>query len=244
MNALGLLLLAIAAYWWWRTRGPGRTTPVHRRTNPGPIQGAGASADAHARELRTPTVRIATAIGIPTQAEARAQRFEIGAIGERYVASLLGPLVHEGWTFLADRRLPHGNANVDILAISPKRKVYVLDPKKWTSRHRLTVHNGRLLHGTWDVSERMRGLVHETRTVSRLLGVPAMPVAAMDGPMQPGTRLTVTVDRQTIRLVPASDICDALRALDRQRIPAQTTAQSRAQLVATAKRLLPPKTRK
>ncbi|MFD0209159.1 nuclease-related domain-containing protein [Streptomyces hirsutus] len=234
-----LLVAGIAAYWWWRTRGPGRTSSP-RRHGGGPIAGAGASADAHARELRTPAVRLATALRIPTAAEARARRFEVAAVGERYVARLLGPLVAEGWTFLPDRRLPRGNANVDILAFSPKGAVYVLDPKKWSgsARRRLAVRGGRLFHGQEDVSDRMRGLVHETRTVARLLRAPTVPIAVMVGPMARGTQLRYRRDGQVIRLVPAEDICDVLRALETTRIPNPCPAQ----LVATAERLLPPKT--
>ncbi|MFF4146957.1 NERD domain-containing protein [Streptomyces sp. NPDC001698] len=225
-----LLVAGVAAYWWWRYRGPGRTSSIPGRG--GRITGAGASADAHARELRTPLVRLATAVGIRTRAEARAKRFEKGATGERYVAKLLEPLIGEGWVFFADCALPRGKANIDILAISPRGLVVVVDPKKWWGR--LTVRNNRLMHGVKDVSGRLRGLDYEARTVSSLLRVPVVPVAAMVGPMKPGTMLRF----RGIRLVPATDVPELLRALDRKHRPTVPAAQ----LVAAARLLLPPKT--
>ncbi|MFB7115583.1 nuclease-related domain-containing protein [Streptomyces sp. NPDC056291] len=226
-----LLAAGVAAYWWWRYRGPGRSSSIPGRG--GRITGAGASADAHARELRTPLVRLATAAGIPTRAEARAKRFKIGAVGERYVAKLLEPLIREGWVFFADCALPRSKANVDILAISPRGLVLVVDPKKW-GRSRLTVRNKRLMHGRKDVSGRLGGLDYEARTVSSLLRVPVVPVAAMVGPMIPGTILRF----RGIRLVPADDVPELLRALDRKHQPTVPAAQ----LVDAARRLLPPKT--
>jgi hypothetical protein len=235
-GAVFILGAAVAAYWWWRTRGPGTTPTRPDARQRGQIRGAGASADARARELRTPLVRLATAAGIPTQAEALAKRSETGAIGERYVANLLTPLLDEGWIFLADRRLPRGEANIDILAVSPRGRVYVLDPKKWSARRRMHIRGGRLMHGTVDVSARMRGLLYETGTVERLLNVKAVPIAVMVGPLHPGTQLRF----RSIRLVPALDICDVLRGLDRQHVPTGRTRQ----LADTAARLLPPKTQR
>ncbi|MFB7574676.1 nuclease-related domain-containing protein [Streptomyces sp. NPDC056165] len=227
-----LLVAGVAAHWWWRYRGPGRSSSIPGRGRR--ITGAGASADAHARELRTPLVRLATAAGIPTRAAARAKRFKIGAVGERYVAKLLEPLIGEGWVFFADCALPRSQANVDILAISPRGLVLVVDPKKWWGRLRLTVRNNRLMHGDKDVSGRLRGLDYEARTVSSLLRVPVVPVAAMVGPMKPGTTLRF----RGIRLVPADDVPELLRALDRKHRPTVPAAQ----LVDAARRLLPPKT--
>ncbi|MFE7214561.1 NERD domain-containing protein [Streptomyces sp. NPDC057611] len=226
-----LLVAGVAAYWWWRYRGPGRTSSIPGRG--GRITGAGASADAHARELRTPLVRLATAVGIRTRAEARAKRFKIGAVGERYVAGLLEPMIGEGWVFLADRRLPRGKANVDLLGFSPRGLVVVVDPKKWGGS-RLTVRNNRLMHGSKDVSARLGGMDYEARTVSSLLRVPVVPVAAMVGPMKPGTMLRF----RGIRLVPAEDVPELLRALDRKHRPTIPAAQ----LIDAARRLLPPKT--
>ncbi|MGW3971162.1 nuclease-related domain-containing protein [Streptomyces ardesiacus] len=236
-GALLLLGVAVAAYCWLRYRGPGAASSARRPTGHRPggrlVQGAGASADAHARELRTPLVRLATAVGIPTRAEARARRFEIGAQGERQVAALLAPLVEEGWVILADCALPRGEANVDLLAIGPHGLVAVVDAKKY-ERHRLRVSGNRLMYGQQDVSGRMRGLLYEARTVSNLLSVPVVPVAAVVGPMLRGTQLRF----RGIRLVPAEDTADILRGLDRQHL---TTTPAR-RLADTARRLLPPKT--
>ncbi|MFJ3249130.1 nuclease-related domain-containing protein [Streptomyces sp. NPDC086782] len=239
-SAALLVAAAVGAYWWLRYRGPGRTSSARRPSvqRPGgrPIEGAGASADAHARELRTPAVRLATTLGIPTRAEARAKRFQEGAKGERHVAAIVQPLTREGWAFLADCALPHGEAQVDLVGISPRGLVVVLDPKKWDRRYRLRVSGNRLLHGSRDVSGRMRGLLYEARTVASLLSVPVVTVAAMVGPMAPGTALRY----RGIRLVPAEDVPELLRALDRKHQP--TIPADR--LAATARRLLPPKTSK
>lgn len=239
-GAILLLAAAVAAYCWLRYRGPGRTSRARRPADPRPggrpIQGAGASADAHARELRTPAVRVATALGISTPAERRAKRFEIGAQGERDVARLLEPLTQEGWVFLADCRLPRGEANVDLLGISPRGLVAVVDAKRMDRRFRLTVRGNRIMHGDRDVSGRLRGLDHEARTVASLLSVPVVPVAAVVGPMLRGTQLRF----RGIRLVPAEDAPDLLRGLDRRHL----TTIPAGRLVDTAQRLLPPKTTK
>ncbi|MDH6489615.1 nuclease-related domain-containing protein [Streptomyces sp. SAI-127] len=238
-GAVLLAVVAVAAYCWLRYR-PGATSsdrrPAGSRPGGRPIQGAGASADTHARELRTPLVRLATAAGIHTRAEARARNFAIGAEGERYVAELLKPLTGEGWVFLADCALPRGEAQVDLLGISPRGLVVNVDPKRWDRRFRLTVRGNRLLHGTKDVSERMRGLAYETRTVAALLSVPVVSVAAMVGPMLRGTILRF----RGIRLVPAEDVPELLRALDRKHL----TTIPAGRLADTARRLLPPKTGK
>jgi hypothetical protein len=236
-HAVLLLVVAGAAYLWLRYCGPGRTSsrrrPAGSRPGGRPIQGAGASADAHARELRTPLVRLATAAGISTRAEARARRFELGAQGEREVAALLAPLKREGWVFLADCALPRGEANVDLLAIGPRGLVAVVDAKKY-QRYRLTVRGNRLMYGKQDVSGRLRGLDYEARTVASLLSVPVVPVAAVVGPMLRGTQLRF----RGIRLVPAQDAPELLRGLDRRHL----TTIPAGRLVDTAQRLLPPKT--
>jgi hypothetical protein len=232
-GAVLLAVAAAAAYLWLRHRGPARPAR-DRRPAGGRITGAGASADAHARELRTPGIRLATALGIPTRAEARARRFTIGARGERQVAAVLEPLLQEGWVFLADRALPRGNANVDLLGISPRGLVAVVDAKKWHGGYHLAVHGNRLLHGKKDVSGRMRGLDHEARTVAALLNTPVVPVAAVVGSMLRGTILRF----RGVRLVPAEDAPELLRGLDR----AHLTTIPADRLVDTARRLLPPKT--
>lgn len=234
--ALVLALIAGAAYLWMRRQGPASGhRPDTRRPRAGrPVAGAGASADARAHELRTPLVRLAAAAGITTQAEALARRSEIGAAGEREVAALLHPLVEDGWVLLADRALPRGNANVDFLAIGPRGLVAVVDAKKWDRRHRIRINGNRLLHGDRDVSSRLGPLLHEARTVSTLLGVPVVPMAAMVGPMLRGTTLRF----RGIRLAPAEDAPALLRALDRTH---KTTIPA-GRLAETARRLLPPKT--
>lgn len=233
-----LVCMAVAAYCLLRYRGPGRTSsarrPAVRRRGGRPLQGAGASADARARELRTPLVRLATAAGITTRAEALARRSETGAEGERHVAALLQPLTREGWTLLADRALPRGEANVDLLAVGPRGLVAVVDAKKWHGG-RLEVSGNRLLHGDRDVSRRLVPLLYETRTVSSLLDVPVVPVAAMVGPtLRSGLRF------RGIRLTRAEDVPALLRALDRQHL----TTIPAGRLADTARRLLPPKTKR
>ncbi|MFE0541098.1 nuclease-related domain-containing protein [Streptomyces sp. NPDC058891] len=197
-----------------------------------PSSGAGASAAAKARELRTPLVRLATLFGIETAAERLATRYERGAEGERLVDAMLGPLRAEGWRFLPDLRMPRGGANIDILAFSPLGGVYVLDPKNWSERHRLHKQGGRLFHGGLDVTSRMDSLANQARTVSRLLSVRVVPIAVMVGPLQSGMQIRL----DTIRIVPAEDLYDVLRLLDRQYLP----HGGQARLVDTATRLLPP----
>lgn len=215
MTTLVLLALAAAAYAALR----------RRRTGPG------ASAAARARQLRTPLVRVADMLGIPTQRGRDAARWQAGAVGEQNTARRLAPLSGEGWTVLHDRALPRSRANLDHLLVSPRGTVIVPDTKRWSARYRLRVVNGRLLHGTQDVTDRLRGLRYEADTVSRLLNVPAIPLVVMDGPPVDGGALLVA----GVRIVPASQALTAIRALDR------ATAQRRpAGLGASATRLFPP----
>lgn len=176
---------------------------------------AGASSFARARALRTPWVRLLTAVGIITRAERQARRCVAGGTGERMAAKWLRPLLADGWVFLYDRRFPFGKANVDILAISPSGTVYNLDPKMWSARYRLYVLAGRLFHGNRDVTDRLNGIRYETRTINSLLSVQAISVVLMIGPLAPGEQLRVA----GVRIIPAADAVDVLRALDREQIP-------------------------
>lgn len=231
MGTLVLTALAAAAVWAW-----------HRHRNK---SGAGASAARHARQLRTPLVRLATAAGIRTRAEERARRFDTGATGERATAKLIDPLKREGWTILHDRRLPSGNANVDHLAISEAGTVYMPDTKKWSSRYPITVRNGRLWHGDRDVTDRLNGVYHEQQTVARVLGVPVTPIIAMDGaPLHDAHgRPVAELTFNGVRIVPAHRIADVLRTAGQASptfrsasIPGQRRA---AELARTAEQKLP-----
>jgi hypothetical protein len=215
MTTLLLLAAAGAAYWLYRR----------------PRAGAGASAAARAWALRTPWVRLATLLGISTRGARTAARWEAGAVGERRTAVRLTPLEAEGWTVLHDRALPRSRANVDHLCISPRGIVVLPDSKRWSARYRLRIVNGRLLHGTWDVTDRLNGLRGETATVAALLGVPVIPLVVMDGPPIDGGELLL----DGIRIVPADRALSIIRSLDR--IPAQRPP---ARLVYRAELLLPP----
>ncbi|MER6607361.1 nuclease-related domain-containing protein [Streptomyces sp. NPDC000927] len=219
-----LVLAAIAA--WLYYRRPQRRTP-----------GAGASAEARARQLRTPAVRIASAIGIPTQRGQEAGRYAVAAEAEKRTADRIDPLRREGWVVLHDLALPSGRANVDHLAISPSGVVIVLDTKRWSARYPAPVRarGGRLLHGDRDVTDRLRGLRHETSTVSRILGVQAIPLVVMDGARIEGGELVF----DGIRIVPAERAPAVLRSIG----SARTSRDARA-LADAAARHFPPYTRK
>ena len=226
--ALWLVILGVAAWWawdWWT-----------RRHAPG----AGASSAARARRLRTPLVRLADAVGISTRAGRLADRCDAGAVGERRLAARLADLTRDGYTVLADRRLPRGNANVDFLVITPAGAVWLPDAKRWSARWPLTVNAGRLMHGDHDVSGRLRGLRHETDTVAAVLGVPVTPIVAMDGAplLGPHGRPASELVFRGVRIVPADALPNVIRAA--ARIPGQRPA---ADLVALAEHALPPHTR-
>lgn len=186
--------------------------------------GAGASAAARARQLRTPLVRLADLLGIKTARGALAARSETGAIGERRTAARLRELQRQGWTVLHDLGLPTGQANVDHLAIAPSGVVILIDSKLWSSRYVLRVVGGRLLHGNRDVTDRLNGLLHETRVVSRVLGCPVIPLVSMDGAPLDGKQLLVN----GIRIVPAADVVQALRSISRGRAAAGPQPAERA----------------
>lgn len=224
-----IVVIAAAAWLYWRgPRWPrGLTARIRSRIHPG---GAGASAAARARQLRTPAIRIAEALGIRTQAGALAARSEIGAEGERRTAVRLAPLAVHGWKVLHDRALPRGRANVDHLAISPRGVVLVVDTKKWSARWPVAVRAGRLLHGTRDVTDRLNGLQHEAATVADVLGVPVIPVVVMDGPALRGEPLEI----DGIHIIPADHARPRLRAL-------AAAHRGYGRRIATqADRLLPP----
>lgn len=220
MTALVLVALAVAAYVALRPRS--------RRTGPG------ASAAARARQLRTPLVRAADALGIPTQRGREAARYRAGAVGEQHTAQRLAPLEREGWTVLHDRALPGSRANLDHLLVSPSGTVIVPDSKRWSAKYPVRVSGGRLLHGEVDVTGRLRGLRHEAGIVSRLLGVHAIPLVVMDGPPVQGAALRVG----DIRIVAADRSLTAIRALDQ--FAPQRDRRTPQHLAERAVRLFPP----
>ena len=224
--SLPTLLLVAAAAWWW----------YHRR----PRHGAGASATARARTLRTPLVRLADALHIHTRAGTLARRYAAGAAGEKRTAARLAPLTREGWHVYHDRGLPTGRANIDHLLISPTGAVYLPDTKRWSAAHPVRIRAGRLLHGTRDVTTRLDGLHHEATTVSRILGVPVTPLVIMDGPtlLGPHDRRTSRLELHGVRIIPADHITGHLR--HQARIPGQRRPTD---LATAVERHLPPYTR-
>lgn len=216
MTLLIVLVVAAAAAWY-----------IQDRQRPG----AGSSAAAEARRLRTPLVRLADLAGIQTAAGGRARNFVAGAVGEKATARLLRTLEREGWVVLHDLALPYGDANVDHLAIAPTGRVSVIDSKLWAGDYEVHVRGTRLFHGKVDVDDRLDGLRYGTRTVARLLGCPAHPVVSMHQAPVRGDGVSVG----NIRVIPAENLCARLRAVARH--PGHTETQ--AALAARAKQLLP-----
>jgi hypothetical protein len=223
------ILLALAA-WLYFSGVPTRLRNRLRRP------GAGASAAARARQLRTPAVRIADHLGIPTQRSRHAARWAAGAEGEQRTARRLASLDQDGWTILHDRALPGSRANLDHLAISPDGVVIVPDTKRWSARWPVTVHDGRLYHGDRDVTARLSGLRHEADTVSRVLGVSVIPVVLMDGPRLDGGPLRI----DGIRIVAADQACRHLHVL----AGTHSGHPHPGRLAAEADRSFPPYTRR
>ncbi|WP_406501560.1 NERD domain-containing protein [Streptomyces sp. NBC_01590] len=217
-----LVLAAIAA--WLYTRWDRR-----------PRTGAGTSGIARARQLRTPAVRIADVLNIPTQRGALARRAEIGAQGEQATALLIDPLRSRGWVIMHSLALPSGRTDVDHLAFSPTGAVILPDTKKWSSRYRIRTSGGRLYHGTLDVTDRLKGLRRGAAAVSSALGVPVIPLVVMHGAPIEGGELTV----DGIRIVPADRVADVLDRLGRAR-----TGYNAQALADRARAHFPPYTRK
>jgi nuclease-like protein len=211
------LVLIAAVIAWFVSRRPAT-----------PSSGAGASADTRAQELRTPAVRLAEYLGIPTQRGRQADCWAAGAVGERATAGRLAPLSREGWLVMHDRALPGSRANLDHLLVSPNGVVVVPDTKRWSARWPVTIRDHRLHHGDRDVHERLRGLTHEAGTVARLLGVPVIPLILMDGPPIPAGRIRVG----TIRIVPADQAVPVIRSLERGGTPHPDPAQLRTRVAA------------
>ncbi|MEV1063403.1 nuclease-related domain-containing protein [Streptomyces sp. NPDC050263] len=177
--------------------------------------GAGASAAARARRLRTPAVRVADRLGIPTQRGSEAARWAAGAEGERRTARRLRELESEGWTVLHDRALPGSRANLDHLAVSWSGVVFVVDTKRWSAHWPVSVRDGRLFHGDRDVTDRLDGVRHEADAVAKTLRhrFRVIPVVLVDGPSCDGRPLLL----DDIHIVPASEACLQLRILARIR---------------------------
>ncbi|MFJ2882423.1 nuclease-related domain-containing protein [Streptomyces sp. NPDC093108] len=218
-----LLFLAAAAAW------------LYTRWTRRPRTGAGSSCDARARQLRTPAVRVADTLNIPTQRGALARRAEIGAEGERATAALIDPLHRRGWVIMHSLALPTGRTDVDHLAISPTGTVILPDTKKWPSRYRVRVHGGRLYHGAHDVTDRLNGLRRGAAAVSTALKVPVIPLVVMHGAPIEGGELTV----DGIRIIPADRVADVLDRLGRAR-----TGYNPHALADRARTHFPPYTRK
>jgi hypothetical protein len=223
LTVMALSALAWAVWEW------------HRRS---PTTGAGASAERHARALRTPLVRIADTLGIRTKAGRKAGNFRAAAISEARVGALLDTLTAEGCSVLHDRWLR--GKNVDHIVIGPFGDVTVGDTKWWSADYPLTVRAGRLLHGRRDVTDWLDGLHWEAREVSRLLGgVRVRKVVFMCGArlLGPDGRPVRELVVDGIRIVPADQAPAVLRRA--ARIPGQRT---RAELTALAEHALPPHT--
>ncbi|MFD4315035.1 nuclease-related domain-containing protein [Streptomyces sp. NPDC058548] len=193
------LLLVAAAVVSWYLQGQRRP-------------GAGSSAAAQARRLRSPLVRLADLLGIETARGRQENQWDAGAVGEKATAARLNTLARQGWTVLHDRALPTGRANVDHLLVSPAGVVIALDSKRWSARYPLRVVSGRLMHGDRDVTNRLNGIRHEARTVARVLGCPAIPLVSMEGAPLAGGELVL----DGIRIVPADRTVTVLRSLARR----------------------------
>ncbi|MEU0181465.1 nuclease-related domain-containing protein [Streptomyces sp. NPDC006207] len=219
MSLVTLLVLAGLAVWAYRRL-------QHRG-------GAGASAAARARQLRTPAVRLATLLGISTRAEHLARRYDAGAEGERRTARQINRLRIHGWTVLHDRALPTGRANVDHLAISPTGTVILPDTKRWDARFPVYVSGEHLMHGGRIVTGRLDALAHEAAAVARALGVPVVPLVVVQGARVADKQLSF----RGVRIVSADRACDVMRRLGRPH-----GRSSRRHLTELALRKLPPRT--
>lgn len=195
---LALVLAAVAAVAWY----------ISQRRRPG----AGSSATARARELRTPLVRLADLIGIETVRGRQAGQFAAGAEGERRTGRMLAVLRVSGWTVLHDLALPASRANVDHLVVSPRGVAVVVDSKRWDARFRVRVVGARLLHGNCDVTGRLRGLRHESETVARVLGAPVVSLVVMHGAPVAGGALIF----DGVRIVSAESAVSVLRGIARR----------------------------
>ncbi|MFD3844749.1 nuclease-related domain-containing protein [Streptomyces microflavus] len=173
--------------------------------------GAGSSAAAEARRLRTPVIRLADLLGIETAAGQRARRFAAGAVGEKATAALLRTLAREGWIILHDLALPASDANVDHLAIAPSGRIFLVESKQWSGDFLVHSRGTRLFHGEVDVDYRLDGLRYGARTVARVLGCPVLPLVAMHLAPVKGDGVSVGA----IRIVPAALVCARLRGLAR-----------------------------
>ncbi len=114
--------------------------PMHGGMTRG--DGAGASAEEHAAQLREQARRL----------EERAERFEQGAVGERRTASVLAALDLTRFAVFHDLGVPGSRANIDHVVVGPTG-LFVIDTKNYTSR--VTVSKNTLWCGRYPQTKRL-----------------------------------------------------------------------------------------
>lgn len=191
---------------------------------------AGSSAAARAAELRARARRgvwrrVLSLMGVSwhtARADARAGRWDAGALGEKYTAELLRPLAGEGWYGLYDRALPRGGrANADFVLIPPCGRLAVnVDAKLWSGRYRVHCQGGPLFHGTADRARAVNSILYESREIAAGLGVRVVPVTAVwNAPVEGGRFETCGVT-----VLPSDALLGFLRRLSGPADPRQAEA--------------------
>ena len=135
-----------------------------------------------AREIAVAAGMVAAVAGLVRRLKGpEARRREVGAAGERRVASELAVLEGEGWRLLHDRRLPGRRANVDHVAVGPGG-VWVIETKCWSGR--IDVGPGAVRQGRRRADAVLDQVWEQTRAVSALVaefGVDARPIVCIAG---------------------------------------------------------------
>lgn len=100
-------------------------------------------------------------------------RFERGASGERKVAATLAKAERQGVRLLSDRRVTHGRANIDHIAIGPGG-VFIIDAKNY--RGKITINKSllsrtpaTLVVGRRDCTKLVDGLHYQARVVTEVV---------------------------------------------------------------------------
>jgi hypothetical protein len=106
-----------------------------------------------------------------------------GAKAEYRTGRLLNRLRREGWGVLHDRQIPRSRANLDHILVHPSGEFLVyIDTKAWhAAKAIIRMVGSRLMYGPWDQSNKVNTVVWEASRLQEVIGLPVVPVIAVDG---------------------------------------------------------------
>ena len=143
----------------------------------------------------------------------RAQRYLVGAKGERSVAFRLEKLLTElGWSewhLLADRRRPGTNANLDLMLVGPPG-VLIVDAKRWAAPH---IADGSLFNGEACEDDQVDGVRDQAESVAEALAEIGLAPAAVRPMLVLASHDWKPMELRGVTVVGAAEVRTALARL-------------------------------